>query len=135
MEIEEIRADIPRGGGFIPALAIIAIVAVAVFAFFIPRGGTQQVALPLRNADGVDEGEVLGGRQLKLITVIPRDRISAILNPRLETAEDAAGSIALDEPVIGLEINGDVRAYSTYQLSRHEIVNDVVGGVPVAVTW
>ena len=40
-----------------------------------------------------------------------------------------------EELVIGLSINGDSRAYPINILSRHEIVNDVVGGKPVAVTW
>ena len=40
-----------------------------------------------------------------------------------------------DEHVLGLSINGDHRAYSLRMLSSHEIVNDVVGGVPVAATW
>jgi len=37
--------------------------------------------------------------------------------------------------VIGLSINGDHRAYPINILSTHEIVNDVVGGQLVAVTW
>ncbi|GAB4417548.1 MAG: DUF3179 domain-containing protein [Anaerolineales bacterium] len=40
-----------------------------------------------------------------------------------------------DELVIGLAINGQARAYPIRLLSLHEIVNDVVGGQPVAVTW
>ena len=40
-----------------------------------------------------------------------------------------------DEKILGIEINGDVRAYSVPMLSRHEIVNDIVGGIPIAVTW
>ena len=40
-----------------------------------------------------------------------------------------------NERVIGLSIDGDSRAYPLNMLSRHEIVNDTVGGVPVAVTW
>ncbi len=40
-----------------------------------------------------------------------------------------------EELVLGLSINGDHRAYSLPFLSSHEIVNDTVGGVPVAVTW
>ena len=40
-----------------------------------------------------------------------------------------------DEQVLGLSIDGDSRAYPIKMLSRHEIVNDVVGGKPVAVTW
>jgi hypothetical protein len=37
--------------------------------------------------------------------------------------------------VIGLEINGESRAYPLRILSAHEIVNDKVGGKPVAVTY
>jgi len=40
-----------------------------------------------------------------------------------------------DELVIGVEINGQARAYPIRFLSLHEIVNDVIGGEPVAVTW
>jgi hypothetical protein len=40
-----------------------------------------------------------------------------------------------EELVIGLELNEDVRAYPIRLLSLHEIVNDTVGGRPVAVTW
>lgn len=40
-----------------------------------------------------------------------------------------------DELVIGVEINGQSRAYPVRLLSLHEIVNDVIGGQPVAVTW
>ena len=40
-----------------------------------------------------------------------------------------------DVPVIGVSINGDSRAYTVPMLSVHEIVNDVVGGEPIAVTW
>ncbi len=51
-----------------------------------------------------------------------------------------ASVIAVDhlvdrEPVIGFNIGEDYRAYPLRMLMRHEIVNDVVGGVPVAVTF
>ena len=39
------------------------------------------------------------------------------------------------ERVIGVSVNGEHRAYSLNLLSRHEIVNDIVGGKPIAVTW
>ena len=39
------------------------------------------------------------------------------------------------EQVIGLDIGGQVKAYPINILSRHEIVNDVVGVTPLAVTW
>lgn len=39
------------------------------------------------------------------------------------------------EPVIGISFNGDARAYPLRILMWHEIVNDVVGGKPLAVTF
>lgn len=62
-----------------------------------------------------------------------RNDIPAIFEPTFRSAN--ASTYTRDELVIGLEINGDARAYAVSLLSRHEIVNDVVGGVPVAVTW
>ena len=43
--------------------------------------------------------------------------------------------MASQELVIGVSIDGDTRAYPINVLSRHEIVNDVVGGTPLAVTY
>ena len=40
-----------------------------------------------------------------------------------------------NELMIGLVGNGEGRPYSTWQLDRHEIVNDTFEGRPVAVTW
>ena len=40
-----------------------------------------------------------------------------------------------DEKVIGLEINGVVRAYPLRILSHHELVNDQVNGEPILVSW
>ena len=65
----------------------------------------------------------------------PRDGIPSIDDPRLVPAEEAAGWLAGNEPVIALEIGGDARAYPLQILTWHEIVNDVVGEVPVIVTF
>lgn len=40
-----------------------------------------------------------------------------------------------DFPVAFVTVNGETRAYPLHVLIWHEIVNDVVGGVPVAVTY
>ena len=39
------------------------------------------------------------------------------------------------EPVYVLELNGGARAYPLQIMTWHEIVNDTVGGIPVAVTY
>ena len=75
------------------------------------------------------------GLELELITLLGFDAIPAILKPNLVSADEADSRMDPEEQVLGLSINGDHRAYSVPLLSRHEIVNDVVGGVPVAITW
>ena len=72
---------------------------------------------------------------LEIVTLLPRDAIPAIDNPSFLTPEEADEEYVPDELVIGVEYNGDARAYSTSFLSRHEIVNDTVGGRKIAVTW
>ncbi|MCC5976075.1 MAG: DUF3179 domain-containing protein [Rubellimicrobium sp.] len=65
----------------------------------------------------------------------PRDGIPAIDAPVfLPVAEE--GRLADIEPVMTLEITGEApRAYPIRYLMWHEIVNDTVGGIPVAVTF
>ena len=74
-------------------------------------------------------------RDLKMISVIPRDSIRAVLDPPHLSAGQAGDQFSADEMVIGVSIGEEHRAYSIPQLSRHEIVNDVLGGTPIAVTW
>ena len=65
----------------------------------------------------------------------PRDGIPPLDAPRFETVESADTWIEDVEPVIFLDHKGDVRAYPLQILTWHEIVNDEVGGSPVAVTF
>ena len=80
--------------------------------------------------------QVAPKRDFDVITLLPPDAIPAISNPGFyDSLADADESYDDDDLVLGIEINGDARAYSVPLLSSHEIVNDVVGGEPVAVTW
>ncbi|MBI3635901.1 MAG: DUF3179 domain-containing protein, partial [Candidatus Rokubacteria bacterium] len=65
----------------------------------------------------------------------PPDGIPAIDRPAFAGAAAAAAWLKPQEPVLALTIGGDARAYPLQILMWHEIVNDVVGGVPVAVTF
>lgn len=71
----------------------------------------------------------------KLHVVLPRDAIPAISDPEFEPVSRADRSMADEELVIGLVGEHEQRAYSAWQLDRHEIVNDIFDGRPVAVTW
>lgn len=72
---------------------------------------------------------------LEIITLLPPDAIPAINNPTFHDPIEANEFYEPDELVIGVVFNGDARAYSIPHLSSHEIVNDEVGGVKIAVTW
>lgn len=65
----------------------------------------------------------------------PRDGIPPIDNPKYETVAQADAWLEDKEPVIFFELNGDARAYPLQILIWHEIVNDKVGSIPVAVTF
>ena len=64
----------------------------------------------------------------------PKDGIPSIDTPEFTEASQEY-HVSDSDTVLGLEINGDVRAYPLSILVWHEIVNDNVGGVPVAVTY
>lgn len=64
----------------------------------------------------------------------PKDGIPSIDDPKF-TEISGSQFVSDSDVVIGLEINGDARAYPLFILVWHEIVNDVVGGTPVAVTY
>ncbi len=63
-----------------------------------------------------------------------KDGIPAIDKPKFLTIAEA-GALGDRDPVIGIEINGDARAYPLGVLMRHEIANDIIGGKAVAVTY
>ncbi len=63
-----------------------------------------------------------------------KDGIPALDHPRFARAS-SVDWLAFREPVIELAVGRDVRAYPLQILIWHEIVNDQVGGVPVAVTF
>ena len=65
----------------------------------------------------------------------PRDGIPPIDNPKFATLEEGDEFLGPLEPAISFELNGEAKAYPLQILIWHEIVNDVVGGTPVAVTF
>ncbi len=64
-----------------------------------------------------------------------RDEIVPLTNPQYITLAEAQAIYVDGSPMILLEVNADVRAYPLEILLWHEIVNDVVGGVPVLMTY
>lgn len=66
---------------------------------------------------------------------VGRDRIPAIDNPSFGTIAEAAQFMAPSEPVITVEHRGVAKAYPLSIMIWHEIVNDEIAGLPIAVTF
>ncbi len=62
------------------------------------------------------------------------DGIPALENAAMLPAADAT-FLKPEEPVFGIELNGDARAYPLRILDWHEMANDVIGGVPVSLAY
>lgn len=65
----------------------------------------------------------------------PPDGIPSIDNPKFVSITEGDKFLQDGDQVVGLNINGDIRAYPLQILVWHEIVNDKIGGTPVAVTY
>ena len=63
------------------------------------------------------------------------DGIPPLEHPNFITPDEAAAWIGPKDRVIGVEINGDARAYPRRIIDWHEMVNDTVGGVPVSLAY
>ncbi|MDP6555244.1 MAG: DUF3179 domain-containing protein [Pirellulaceae bacterium] len=64
----------------------------------------------------------------------PKDGIPALTDPRMVLADDAA-YLGETDRVIGVTLGGEARAYPIKILNYHEVVNDSIGGQPVAITY
>ncbi len=65
---------------------------------------------------------------------LAHDLFLAADDPETVPAADAR-FLEDDDEVLGLLVGGSARAYPVPMIAYHHVVNDVVGGVPVAVTY
>jgi hypothetical protein len=63
----------------------------------------------------------------------PRDGIPALFSPPTEAPE--LSRLADDDMVIGVKLGNETRAYPVPILMWHELVNDVLGGTPILVSF
>ena len=76
----------------------------------------------------IDFAEVFSGG-------VPRDGIPPLDTPRFEGVAPADAWLDDVQPVVFFEHQGEAKAYPLAILTWHEIVNDTVGGAPVAITF
>lgn len=71
----------------------------------------------------------------EILSVVPEDAVRSIDHPRFLQLPEADEQMSGKEPVIGIKIGNEAKAYPVYLLSAHEIVNDSISGTGVVVTW
>lgn len=94
---------------------------------------------------GFDLSNLTVNRNVLVASGFAKDGIRALTPDLVDTITPAEaelinknerGNFLIDpDRVIGVNIGGESRAYPLRVLNHHEIVNDVVGGVPVAITY
>ncbi len=96
----------------------------------------ERRALRFREIEGwqTDFDQKLVGLD-EFTSILNRDGILPIDAPIFAPVSDAPSYMKPREPVIAVEIDGDARAYPLAMMMWHEIVNDVVGEIPVTVTF
>lgn len=96
-----------------------------------PTPGGRNLQPQLANASiDVDQIQVL--LPVDAIRAIFPEEVAGLMVPAAEA--DRAG-LDPETQLIGVHINGESQAYPIPFLSRHEIVNAVVGGKLIAATW
>jgi len=116
--------------GFLPRSIILAVIGAVVFAaaaYAGPSSWKREWKKTDFTKHSVDFSEIMSGGP-------PKDGIPSIDDPKFVTLAELK-DVADTEPVIGFSHNGDARAYPLRILIWHEIVNDVVGGLPITVTY
>lgn len=92
-------------------------------------------ALPPRFLDAELFPDILVPRDSIVSGGPPPDGIASIDDPSFADVEVASSELAFDEPVLLFQLGAVERVYPVRYMLWHEIVNDVVGGVPVTITY
>ena len=125
------RAWETRRPGWITALAtmgaMLVLLSLVTIAAASPAQWTREGWTTDFSRMSVEPNEILSGGP-------PKDGIPSIDDPAFRPVSEET-ELVDREPVVGLEIDGDARAYPLRILTWHEIVNDTVGGRPVIVTY
>ncbi len=130
--------SIIRSGWWV-ALAAIALTLTVGVVMVVPllnRAPTRNSGADFDLADPLVRGDLI-------VRAMNRDGVMALSDPAMVDAaevdrfnrEERGKMLVPDDRVIGVEIGGEARAYPLRLMRWHEVVNDVVGGEPIAVTY
>jgi hypothetical protein len=129
---EGVWRPVAKALAMVTALVAVALPIVAVAQQTVPSGWAAEWPATDFERAAVDFGEIRSGGP-------PKDGIPSIDDPLFapldEVTGDSPGALAPSEPVMSLVVDGEARAYPLRVLMWHEIVNDTIDGMPIAVTY
>jgi hypothetical protein len=145
---EPVRGGAPtltfRGGGWLIALTVAVVLAVVVWAL----AGVWSGHHPVGDGRTVESygfrlEPLLADRAFLAASGNPRDFLTALDAPRTIRGADMLEynrsqrrkHVVTTDRVLGVVVHGEARAYPLAMMNAHEIVNDTLGGVPIAVTF
>lgn len=108
--------------------------AAALALFSATAGAQQQLQVAPTEKERGAEKTVTGGEVFHgLLEYRAKDAKLALVRPVFVSAEEA--NLPAGVSVVGVTANGEHRAYPLYVLKNHQVVNDRLGGVPIAASW
>lgn len=130
-------------GGWVLVLALLLGLAFLVTVLLAARAGRRAEKSDAQGGAGFDLTTCLVARERIADTGIGKSRFPTLDQPEFFTPADADALtisprnkyLVGSDRVIGLSVGRDQRAYPLRVLVWHEVLNDVVGGLPVAVTY
>jgi hypothetical protein len=130
---------------FVAALSIIGTILALILIIPATNINSISIANPIANTDNVNPVSISQTQKKEENNIVPLDQIvsggpppdgiPSIDDPKFISIQEADKYLEDSELVLGLNINGDIRVYPLQILVWHEIVNDKVGDIPVAVTY
>jgi hypothetical protein len=127
-----------RSGWWVVAAAVVLTLAAAAVVLVPLFSG------PVRGPEsaGFDLSNTVVSREL-IVSAMPRDGVHVLVEPATiepdeadrRNQEDRGKFLVPDDRVIGVSINDEAIAYPLRLMRWHEVVNDIVGDQPVAVTY
>ena len=117
--------------------AALAVAGGSLAAVFATGGSSRQPAprLDLSRSEGHPASFLSRFDFSALYVSLAPDEIRSIDQPLFDSPASVRGLLPSQDLVISLAVGGQAHAYPVNLLSLHEVVNDVVGGRPVAITW
>ena len=100
-----------------------------------PQGGLPLPASTIGPGTGASsERRVeVAFHQSRLYGTLAFDDVTPLNSPAFAPARESL--LHDDTLIVGVALGGEAKAYPITVLEHHEMVNDIVGGVPVLVTW